>query len=101
MSIGGRILDIKGPKYVVPVGLFILGVFTFLLGFNTLSTSFWFILILNSIRSAGLGMSNMPATTSGMNSIPETQVAQGSAMNNRSEERRVGRVCSVCSSRLL
>src|SRR5699024_12314118 len=31
MSVGGRILDIKGPKYVVPVGLFILGIFTFLL----------------------------------------------------------------------
>lgn len=82
MSIGGRILDLKGPKYVVPVGLLILGTFTFLLGFNTLSTSFWSILLLNSIRSAGLGMSNMPATTSGMNSIPDAQVAQGSAMNN-------------------
>lgn len=82
MSIGGKILDKKGPKYVVPVGLLVLGVFTLMLGFNTLTTSFWFILILNSIRSAGLGMSNMPATTSGMNAIPEQQVAQGSAMNN-------------------
>lgn len=82
MTLGGKILDLKGPKYVVPVGLVILGVFTLALGFNTLSTSFWFILILNSIRSAGLGMCNMPATTAGMNSIPDHQVAQGSAMNN-------------------
>src|SRR5690625_4996780 len=37
---------------------------------------------MNSIRSAGLGMSNMPATTAGMNAIPDDQVAQGSAMNN-------------------
>ncbi|MBP1948282.1 MDR family MFS transporter [Virgibacillus litoralis] len=82
MTLGGRILDKKGPKYVVPIGLVILGGFTLALGFNTLSTSFWFILILNSVRGAGLGMCNMPATTAGMNAIPDHQVAQGSAMNN-------------------
>lgn len=82
MTIGGRVLDKKGPKYVIPIGLFILGLFTLLLGFNTLSTSFWFILAMNSIRSAGLGMANMPATTAGMNAIQDEQVAQGSAMNN-------------------
>lgn len=82
MSIGGRILDKKGPKYVIPIGLAVLGVFTLALGFNSLSTSFWTILLLNSIRSAGLGMSNMPATTAGMNAIPDDQVAHGSAMNN-------------------
>ena len=82
MTIGGRILDTKGPKYVIPIGLTVLGLFTLALGFNTLSTSFWFILIMNSIRSAGLGMSNMPATTAGMNAIPDDQVAHGSAMNN-------------------
>src|SRR5699024_6728811 len=48
----------------------------------TLSTSFWTILILNCIRSAGLGMGNMPATTTGMNAIPDKVVTQGSAMNN-------------------
>lgn len=82
MTMGGRILDKKGPKYVVPIGLVVLGGFTLALGFNTLSTSFWVILILNCLRSAGLGMCNMPATTAGMNSIPDHQVAQGSAMNN-------------------
>ncbi|MFD1038956.1 MDR family MFS transporter [Virgibacillus byunsanensis] len=82
MTLGGKILDKKGPKYVVPIGLVILGGFTLALGFNTLSTSFWFILLMNSIRSAGLGMCNMPATTAGMNAIPDAQVAQGSAMNN-------------------
>ncbi|MFD2046465.1 MDR family MFS transporter [Ornithinibacillus salinisoli] len=82
MTLGGKILDKKGPKFVVPVGLFILGSFTLVLGFNTLSTSFWFILLINVIRSAGLGMCNMPATTAGMNAIPDHQVAQGSAMNN-------------------
>lgn len=82
MTIGGRVLDRSGPKYVIPIGLVILGVFTLMLGFNKLTTSFWTILALNVIRSAGLGMSNMPATTAGMNAIPDEKVAQGSAMNN-------------------
>src|SRR5690625_1641928 len=82
MTIGGRILDKKGPKYVIPFGLFILGFFTLMLGFNKLTTSFWFILVLNVLRSTGLGVSNMPAATAGMNMIPDEQVAQGSAMNN-------------------
>lgn len=82
MSIGGRILDKKGPRAVIPLGLLILATFTIMLGFNSMTTSFFTILILNSLRSAGLGMSNMPATTAGMNSIPDDKVAQGSAMNN-------------------
>src|SRR5699024_3098041 len=82
MTLGGKLLDKKGPKYVIPLGLLILGGFTLVLGFNTLSTSFWTILILNALRSAGLGMGNMPATTAGMNAIPDKVVAQGSAMNN-------------------
>jgi len=82
MTIGGRILDKRGPKLVIPTGLFVLGIFTLLLGFNKMTTSFWVILALNAIRSAGLGMSNMPATTAGMNAIPDSKVAEGSAMNN-------------------
>ncbi|SFE47551.1 drug resistance transporter, EmrB/QacA subfamily [Lentibacillus persicus] len=82
MTLGGKLLDLKGPRYVVPVGLLLLGGFTLALGFNTMSTSFWTLLVLHALRSAGLGMCNMPATTAGMNTIPENQVAQGSAMNN-------------------
>src|SRR5699024_3236752 len=69
MTLGGKLLDLKGPKYVVPIGLLLLGSFTLALGFNTMYTSFWFILVLHSLRGAGLGMCNMPATTAGMNAI--------------------------------
>ncbi|UOQ44330.1 multidrug efflux MFS transporter [Halobacillus salinarum] len=82
MSIGGRILDKKGPKFVVPPGLAIMALSTFGLGMLKLSTPFWWIVVLNTIRGVGMGMGNMPATTSGMNAIPEQLVAQGSAMNN-------------------
>ncbi|WP_281976245.1 MDR family MFS transporter [Halobacillus litoralis] len=82
MSIGGRLLDKKGPKYVVPPGLTIMALATLGLSFLQLSTPYWLILLLNTVRGLGMGMGNMPATTSGMNSIPEDLVAQGSAMNN-------------------
>ncbi|UOQ91819.1 multidrug efflux MFS transporter [Halobacillus shinanisalinarum] len=82
MSIGGRLLDKKGPKYVVPPGLAIMAAATIGLGMLQLSTPYWLILALNTIRGLGMGMGNMPATTSGMNAIPESLVAQGSAMNN-------------------
>ncbi|QHT45404.1 multidrug efflux MFS transporter [Bacillus sp. SB49] len=82
MSLGGRILDKKGPRYVVPPGLAIMAAATFALGFLHLSTPYWLILLLNTVRGVGMGMGNMPATTSGMNSIPDHLVAQGSAMNN-------------------
>ncbi|MBM7553258.1 MDR family MFS transporter [Thalassobacillus pellis] len=82
MSIGGRILDKKGPKYVVPPGLAIMAAATLGLSFLKLGTPYWWIMILNTIRGLGMGMGNMPATTSGMNAIPEGLVAQGSAMNS-------------------
>ncbi|WP_412097988.1 MDR family MFS transporter [Halobacillus litoralis] len=82
MSIGGNILDKKGPKYVVPPGLLIMASSTIGLGFIKLSTPYWLILLLNTVRGMGMGMSNIPATTSGMNAIDDKLVAQGSAMNN-------------------
>ncbi|WP_181350529.1 MDR family MFS transporter [Thalassobacillus sp. CUG 92003] len=82
MSIGGRLLDKKGPKFVVPPGLAIMAAATLGLSTLKLQTPYWWIMVLNTVRGLGMGMGNMPATTSGMNAIPEHLVAQGSAMNN-------------------
>lgn len=82
MNIGGRILDKKGPMPVVPVGLFISSVMMFLLFTIDRYTPLWVIVLLMMLRGTGMGLTNMPATTTGMNAIPEEMVAQGSAMNN-------------------
>ncbi|TFB13691.1 DHA2 family efflux MFS transporter permease subunit [Filobacillus milosensis] len=82
MTIGGRILDNKGPKLVVPTGLIILTFACLMFGFVDLSTSYWILMSLNIVLGIGLGLGNMPATTAGMNAIPDHLVAQGSAMNN-------------------
>ncbi|MET3683260.1 EmrB/QacA subfamily drug resistance transporter [Alkalibacillus flavidus] len=82
MNVGGKILDKKGPKLVIPTGLIILSLSSFAYGFVELSTAIWVIFVIQAIHGAGLGFGNMPATTAGMNKIPENLVAQGSAMNN-------------------
>jgi hypothetical protein len=62
----------------------------FLFFFINLCTPLWIIVILMMLRGAGMGLTNMPATTTGMNATPEDMVAQGSAMNNV-----VRRMCSA------
>ncbi|HEX7065418.1 MAG TPA: MDR family MFS transporter [Bacillales bacterium] len=82
MNIGGRILDKSGPTAVVPIGLAISALMMFLFYFVGLQTPLWIIVFLMALRGMGMGFTNMPANTTGMNSIPDPMVAQGSAMNN-------------------
>ncbi|WP_027964067.1 DHA2 family efflux MFS transporter permease subunit [Halalkalibacillus halophilus] len=82
MSIGGKLLDKKGPRFVIPVGLALLSSASLAFGFIELTTAFWVVVVIYIFHGIGLGLGNMPATTAGMNSIPEHLVAQGSAMNN-------------------
>ncbi|WP_280772282.1 DHA2 family efflux MFS transporter permease subunit [Salipaludibacillus daqingensis] len=82
MTIGGRLLDKQGPAIIVTTGLTIVAVGTLLLGFIGMETAIWVIFVLNAVRGIGMGLSTMPATTAGMNSIPEKFVSRGSAMNN-------------------
>ncbi len=82
MTVAGRILDRKGPKGVITAGLIITGISTLMLGMLSLDSPLWVIFILMMLRGMGLGLSNMPATTAGLNAIPDHLVSQGSAMNN-------------------
>ena len=82
MTIAGRILDRNGPKKIVTVGLFVTGFATMMLGFLDMHSPLWIIFLLMMVRGMGLGLSNMPATTAGLNAIPDPLVSQGSAMNN-------------------
>lgn len=82
MSIGGKLLDERGPTLVVTVGLFVTAASTFILGFLSINTSIVAIFVLLAIRGMGMGFCSMPATTAGMNAIPEKVISRGSAMNN-------------------
>lgn len=82
VTIAGRILDKRGAKGVVTTGLIITGITSLLLGTLSLETSLWVIFLLMALRGIGLGLSNMPATTAGLNAISDDLVAQGAAINN-------------------
>ncbi|UTR13441.1 multidrug efflux MFS transporter [Salipaludibacillus sp. LMS25] len=82
MTIGGKLLDQHGPTWVVTPGLCIVAIGTALLGFIGMETAIWVIFLLNGVRGIGMGLSTMPATTAGINAIPDKFVSRGSAMNN-------------------
>lgn len=82
MTIGGRMLDRIGPAITVTTGLTVMAVGTAALGFMQLETALWVVIAINAFRGIGMGLAQMPATTAGLNSIPEQFVSRGSAMNN-------------------
>ncbi|NJP38677.1 MDR family MFS transporter [Alkalicoccus luteus] len=82
MTVGGRMLDKIGPALPVTAGLSIMAVGTAVLGFMQLETAVWIVIAVNAVRGIGMGLAQMPATTAGMNAIPEKFVSRGSAMNN-------------------
>src|SRR5699024_384960 len=93
MNIGGRILDRKGATAVVPFGLGITAVMMFLFFFVTVDTPLWIIVVLMALRGIGMGFTNMPANTTGLNAVSGEMVTQGSAMNN--VVRRMGSALGV------
>ncbi|SDO15844.1 MDR family MFS transporter [Alkalicoccus daliensis] len=82
MTIGGRLLDKRGPAITVTTGLCFTAVGTAALGFMQMDTAIWIVIALNALRGIGMGLSQMPAMTAGLNAIPDKFVSRGSAMNN-------------------
>ncbi|MGV8842733.1 MAG: DHA2 family efflux MFS transporter permease subunit [Pseudomonas sp.] len=80
--VGGKWLDRHGPRGVVSCGLLLTGGATLALGLLGAQASIGLVFVLMMVRGAGLGLSYMPATTAGLNSLPEALVIQGAAMNN-------------------
>jgi EmrB/QacA subfamily drug resistance transporter len=81
-GLGGAALDAKGPRGIVTTGLILNSLATLALGFVDAHTSLGSIFAMMMIRGVGLGLSYIPVTTAGLNSVPEHLVTQGSAMNN-------------------
>lgn len=82
VKFSGKRLDRHGPKYIVSIGILLTGLTTLLLGSLNSSISIGTIMILMIIRGMGIGLSYIPATTAGLNAVPDHLVAQCSAMNN-------------------
>lgn len=82
MPIGGKLFDRFGAKPVVIPGLIILTWTTYLLAQLTLESNATYITWVLILRGIGMGLSMMPATTAGMNSVPFHLVARASALSN-------------------
>lgn len=94
---GGALLDRHGPRGVVLYGLLLTGSATFGLGLLGPHSALAWVFLWMVVRGAGLGLSYLPVTTAGLNSLPEAMVTQGAAMNNISR-RLVSSVAIVAGS---
>jgi EmrB/QacA subfamily drug resistance transporter len=82
MPLSGRLFDKYGARGVVIFGLALVTWSTYVMkDFNAL-TPFAAMTIWLTIRGAGMGFSMMPATTAGMNTVPQHLIGRASALSN-------------------
>ncbi|WP_081831898.1 MFS transporter [Geomicrobium sp. JCM 19038] len=82
MTIGGRLLDRKGPYPVIMIGVITITVVTFILAFSINTTSVALLITLLVIHGIANGFINTPVTTAGLNALPAEHVSAGSVFNN-------------------
>ncbi|WP_124974445.1 MDR family MFS transporter [Ligilactobacillus salitolerans] len=78
----GRTFDMLGGKRLATLGLTILALATLPFLWLTIDTPTIYIVFLYAIRMFGISMVMMPVTTSGMNALPNSLIADGTASNN-------------------
>lgn len=83
MPISGSLFEKVGVKTVVIPGLILLAISSYELATAiNMNTSRETIILINCIRSIGIGLSMMPISTIGMNAVPKHLVGKASALQN-------------------
>ncbi|MFZ3580461.1 MDR family MFS transporter [Virgibacillus sp. DJP39] len=80
--ITGRVFDKIGARWLVIAGFTIMTVTSYLFTDLTTDTSLTYLTIVFAIRMLGISMVMMPATTAGLNQLPNRLIPHGTAMNN-------------------
>ncbi|WEV39509.1 MDR family MFS transporter [Lactobacillus sp. ESL0785] len=80
--ITGKAFDAHGAKRLSITGLTIITFATIPFLFLTADTPVIYIILLQAARMFGVAMVMMPVTTAGMNSLPDSLIADGTASNN-------------------
>lgn len=80
--ITGKIFDKIGARLLVIGGLGIVTITTFMFTNLTVDTSLTYLTVVFAIRMIGISMVSMPATTAGLNQLPNKLIPHGTAMNN-------------------
>lgn len=78
----GKIFDAIGGRWLLIIGLFIITVTTLLFTNLTSETSLTYLTVSFAVRMFGLSMVMMPATTAGLNVLPDKLMPHGTAMMN-------------------
>lgn len=82
MPLSGKLFDKYGAQGIVIVGLVLVTWTTYAMnGFNDL-TPYAVMTVWLTIRGAGMGLSMMPVTTVGMNTVPPQLIGRASALSN-------------------
>ncbi len=82
MAVGGRLADRIGARLPCTIGMVILAVSFWPLGHLGVDTSLWVIAAWLFVGGVGAGLSMMPNTVAGMNSVASRFVAQASAIRS-------------------
>jgi EmrB/QacA subfamily drug resistance transporter len=80
--INGRLFDKYGGRVLSVIGLAIAAVTTYMFSKLTFENSYFYLTMLNTVRSFGLSMVMMPVQTNGLNQLPRRYYPHGTAMNN-------------------
>src|SRR5690625_2629094 len=80
--ITGRLFDKYGAKLLSMIGLLILIVSTFQLSHLTMENSYYYLMVLYTIRMFGMSLVMMPVMTNGLNQLSMRANPHGTAMNN-------------------
>ncbi|QQK75541.1 multidrug efflux MFS transporter [Salicibibacter cibarius] len=86
MTIGGRVLDKKGPYIVIMTGVVVTTIATFAIALSIGQVGIIMLIVFLVIQGIGNGLINTPASTAGLNALKETHVPAGSAFNNVSRQ---------------
>ena len=80
--ITGRLFDKFGPRILAFSGLAITAYSTFLLSNLDLESTYFYIILIYTIRMFGMSMVMMPIMTNGLNQLPTRLNPHGTAVNN-------------------
>jgi EmrB/QacA subfamily drug resistance transporter len=81
MPITGAIFDKIGARWLAVLGLSITALSTYEFTRLTLDTSYTYIMLMYTLRSFGMALLMMPIQTAGLNQLPPSLNAHGSAMS--------------------
>ena len=80
--ITGKLFDKFGPRILAVIGLIITAYSTYLLSGLDLESTYFYIIVIYTIRMFGMSMVMMPIMTNGLNQLPTRLNPHGTAVNN-------------------